>query len=216
MKSIVFPSVFQVCKRFKRSNSNKGQSMLEALFVVVFTTVIMFAFIQICIMTVDDMIANEAAFVAMRSAAVTKSKFRAKEAEERVKNYLKFFYPGIVFGNSALNLSRFVLSDKKTVERYFNRANSCGESKNVFENGDEYNPVTIWKGKNKFKDYSGKNISKETVKIYYSTRVWFGLLIAKDNSFKGMRYQSSRNRMIPSPDEKYYYKAFPGAKSFEK
>jgi Tfp pilus assembly protein PilV len=77
MKSIVFPSVFQVCKRFKRSNNNKGQSMLEALFVVVFTTVIMFAFIQICIMTVDDMIANEAAFVAMRSAAVTKSKFRA-------------------------------------------------------------------------------------------------------------------------------------------
>ena len=216
MKSIVFLSTFQVCKRFKRLNNNKGQSMLEALFVVVFTTVIMFAFIQICIMTVDDMITNEAAFVAMRSAAVTKSKFRAKEAEERVKNYLKFFYPGIVFGNSALNLSRFVLSDKKTVERYFNRADSCSESENIVESGDGNKSVTIWKGKKKFKDYSGKNISKETVKIYYFTRVLFGSLSAKDNSFKNSRYQSSRNRIISSPDEKYYYKAFPGAKNFEK
>ncbi|MDR3275012.1 MAG: hypothetical protein LBS81_03390 [Endomicrobium sp.] len=44
----------------------------------------------------------------------------------------------------------------------------------------------------------------------------FGSLVAKDNSFKNKRYQSSRNRMIPSPDEKYYYKAFPGGKNFEK
>jgi hypothetical protein len=99
MKSIIFPFTFQVCKRFKHSNSNKGQSMLEALFVIAFTTIIMFAFIQICIMSVDDMIANEAAFVAMRSAAVTKSKFRAKEAEERVKNYLAFFLSGNCFWN---------------------------------------------------------------------------------------------------------------------
>ncbi|MDR2251416.1 MAG: hypothetical protein LBD98_01065 [Endomicrobium sp.] len=190
--------------------------MLEALFVVAFTMIIMFAFIQICIMTIDDMIANEAAFVAMRSAAVTKSKFRTKEAEERVKNYLAFFYPGIVFGTSAFNLSRFVLSDKKIVERYFKRTDSCGESENIVESGDSDKSVTIWKGKKKFKDCSGKNITKETVKTYYFTRVWFGSLVAKDNSFKNRRYQSSRNRMIPSPDEKYYYKAFLGAKSFEK
>jgi hypothetical protein len=216
MKSIVFQFLFQIRKRFKLSINNKGQSMLEALFVVVFTTVVMFAFMQICVMTVDDMIANEAAFVAMRSAAVTKSGFRAKEAEKRVKNYLAFFYPEVVFGASAFNLSRFVLSDKKTVERHLNKTDGCGESENIVESGDTRKSVTIWKGKKKFKDYSGKNITKETVKIYYFTRVLFGSLIAKDNSFKNSRYQSSRNRMIPSPDERYYYKAFQGAKNFEK
>jgi hypothetical protein len=43
-------------------------------------------------MVVDDMIANEAAFVAMRSAIITKSKLRSKEVELRVKNYISFFF----------------------------------------------------------------------------------------------------------------------------
>ncbi|MDR3275011.1 MAG: hypothetical protein LBS81_03385 [Endomicrobium sp.] len=90
MKSVVSTFIFQVFIRFNSSSNNKGQSMLEALFVVIFITVIMFAFIQICIMGVDDMIANEAAFVAMRSSAVTKSRVRVNEAENRVKNYLIF------------------------------------------------------------------------------------------------------------------------------
>jgi hypothetical protein len=216
MKSIILSFIFQIYNNFKRSNNNTGQSMLEALFVVVFTTVMMFTFIQICIMTVDDMIANEAAFVAMRSAVVTKSRFRAKEAESKAKKYLTFFYPGIVFGVGAFNPSRFVLSDKKTVERYFNKTDICGESENIVEGGDASKCVTIWKGKKKFKDYSGKNITKETTKIYYFTRVMFGSLVSKNKSFKNRRYQSARNRMIPSPDDKYYYKAFPGAKNFEK
>jgi hypothetical protein len=190
--------------------------MLEALFVIVFTTIIMFAFIQICVMTLDDMLANEAAFVAMRSAAVTKSKFRVKEAKDRVQKYLTFFYPGIVFGATAFNPSRFVLSDKKSVERYFNKTDNCGESENIVKNNDSSKFVTIWKGKKKFRDYSGRSVSKETTKIYYFTRVMFGSLIAKKNSFKNRRYQSARNRMIPSPDDEYYCKAFPGAKNFEK
>jgi hypothetical protein len=190
--------------------------MLEALFVVVFTTIIMFAFIQICIMVVDDMIANEAAFVAMRSATVTKSKFQTKEVKESVQKYLTSFYPGIIFGATTFTPSRFVLSDRNSVERYFNKTDSCGESENITGSDDVSKCVTIWKGKKKFKDYSGKNIAKETTKIYYFTRVMFGSLIAKNNSFKNRRYQSARNRMIPSPDDKYYYKAFPGAKNFEK
>jgi hypothetical protein len=199
MKSIILSFISQVFNNFKHSNSNKGQSMVEALFVVVFTTVIMFAFIQICIMTVDDMVANEAAFVAMRSAAVTKSTFRAKEAKERVQNYLTFFYPGIVFSASGFTSSRVVLSDKKSVERYFNKTDGCGESENIIESEDACRYVTIWKGKKKFKDYSGKNISKETTKIYYFTRGMFGSLRAKKDLFKNRRYQSSRNRKIPTP-----------------
>ncbi|MDR3253707.1 MAG: hypothetical protein LBT07_01920 [Endomicrobium sp.] len=74
------------------TRNHKGQSLIESMFVVIFTTVIMFSFIQICIMVVDDMIANEAAFVAMRSAIITKSKLRSKEVELRVKNYISFFF----------------------------------------------------------------------------------------------------------------------------
>ncbi|GHT42686.1 hypothetical protein AGMMS49921_08490 [Endomicrobiia bacterium] len=70
---------------------NSGQSSIEALLVVVFTKIIMFAFIQICIITVYDMIANEAAFVAMRSAAVTESNLRTKEAENKIKHILDSF-----------------------------------------------------------------------------------------------------------------------------
>jgi hypothetical protein len=196
--------------------NNKGQSMVEALFVIVFTTIIMFAFIQVCIMVVDDMIANEAAFVAMRSAAVTKDKFRSKEVKERAQRYLAFFYPGIIFGTNVFNSSRFVLSDKKTVEKCFNKTDGRDISDSIVEGNGGSESITIWKGKKKFRDYSGKSISKNTVKMYYFTRVMFGSLVAHGNSFKNKRYQSSRNRMIPSPDEKYYYKAFLGAKCFEK
>jgi hypothetical protein len=201
---------------------NSGQSVIEALFVVVFTTIIMFAFIQICIMAVDDMIANEAAFVAMRSAAVTRNKRRAKEAENRAKAYLTFFYPALSLGTSNFNPSHFVLSSKQNVAKYFKKdvQHDGKNSEEIVANNDFSNPenksIRLWKGKKTSKDYCGKSITKETVKIYYFTRVLFGRLVSKDNSFKNRRYQSSRNRMVPSPDEKYYFKAFPGAKSFAK
>ncbi|MDR2437692.1 MAG: hypothetical protein LBD17_06510 [Endomicrobium sp.] len=174
MKSIIHSFIFQVFNSFKYSNNNSGQSILEALFVVVFTTIIMFAFIQICIMVVDDMIANEATFVAMRSATVTKSKFHTKEVKERVQKYLTSFYPGIIFGATTFNPSRFILSDRNSVERYFNKTDRCGESENITENDDTSKCVTIWKGKKKFKDYSGKNIAKETTKdiLLYKSYVW--------------------------------------------
>ncbi|GHT36253.1 hypothetical protein AGMMS49593_00600 [Endomicrobiia bacterium] len=195
---------------------NSGQSSIEALFVVVFTTIIMFAFIQICIITVDDMIANEAAFVAMRSAAVTESNLRAKEAEDKTKTYLRFFYP-LSSVTSNLNPSHFVLSSKQDVVKYFKKDGENSEEV-IIDNDypdSENKSVSIWKGKKTSKDYCGKNIAKETVKIHYFTRVLFGKVL-KNNLFKNRRYQSSRNRMVPSPDEKYYFKAFPGAKSFEK
>ena len=201
---------------------NKGQSLIEALFVVVFTTIIMFAFIQICIIAVDDMIANEAAFVAMRSAAVTRNKWRAEEAEKRAKNYLKFFYPFSSLGTSNFTPSHFVFSDKKTVEKYFKESDKYekDDSKEIFADTNSSDPesksVRIWKGEKTTRDHSGKIIAKETVKIYYFTRVLFGSLVSKGNSFKNRRYQSARKRMVPSPDEEYYYKAFPGAKKFEK
>ncbi|MDR0724123.1 MAG: hypothetical protein LBF23_02935 [Endomicrobium sp.] len=195
--------------------ADKGQTLLEALFVVVFTTIIMFAFLQVCIIVVDDITANEAAFVAARSASVTESKFRLKEAQNRAKSYILFFYPLAVFSNSKFNPSHFVFVNKKDFEQNFKTSGLENEisGEEVLDDG---NYITIWKGKKKTKDYSGKQLSKATVKIYYFTRVLFGSLVAKDNSVKNRRYQSARNRIVPSPDQSYYFKAFPGAKKFGK
>ncbi|MDR1418300.1 MAG: hypothetical protein LBI80_04000 [Endomicrobium sp.] len=196
---------------------DKGQTLLEALFVIVFTTIIMFAFLQVCIIVVDDMVANEAAFVAARSASVTESKFRLKEVQNRAKSYILFFYPLAIFSNTKFNPSHFVFVDKKDFKQNFKTSISESEEGIPYEEvSGGTNFITIWKGRKKTKDYSGKDLSKETVKIYYFSRVLFGNLVAKDNSVKNRRYQSARNRIIPSPDQSYYFKAFPGARKFGK
>lgn len=73
--------------------------------------------------------------------------------------------------------------------------------------------ILYWKKKT-VKDYSGKSITKETVKVYYFTRVLFGILVPKSNSFKNRKYQSVRNRMVSSSEEEYYYKAFQEQKNY--
>jgi len=60
-----------------------------------------------------------------------------------------------------------------------------------------------------------RDIVKETVKIYYFTRVLFGRLISSSNFFENKRFQSSRSRMFPSPNENYYHRAFLRARKFE-
>ena len=198
---------------------NDGQAMIEAVFTVLFMTIIMFAFLQICIIAVDDMTANEAAFVAMRSAAVTPSRDRAKEAESWAKKHLNLFYPFNAAG-SFLGLSSFALSDKNTVDKFFTNSDGGEETLNE-ESGDGSKAITIWDGEKKMKDFSGSALTKQTVKIYYYTKVMFGSLTAPKNSKKrfgengSRRYQSARNRMFPSPDEDYYYKAYPGAQKFK-
>jgi hypothetical protein len=215
--------IFLLLMRFSKRKlvCIRGQSLLEALIVVVFVTVIMFAFMQICIITVDDMIANEAAFVAARSAAVTENSLRIREVQKRVRNYLAFFYPTLLFGYGGSNFSHFGFSDKATVARYSrisddSQENSSGSTvaDGNFSNG-ENGYATIWGGQKAMIDYSGESVVKETVKIYYFTRVLFGRLVSSSNSFKNKRFQSARSRMFPSPDENYYHRAFPGAQKFE-
>lgn len=196
---------------------NKGQTLLEALIVIVFTTIMMFAFLQVCIIVVDDMLANEAAFVAARSAAVTNREDRLNEAKNRAKNYISFFYPLVAFSNNKFNPSNFVFVSKKDFAKNIKIPDIEDEKEMSYEGTSDSNScVTIWKGQKKTKDYSGKELSKETVKIYYFSRILFGSLVAKENSTNNRRYQSARNRIIPSPDQSYYFKAFPGARKFEK
>ncbi len=222
---------------------NAGQSLTEALFVVVFTTIIMFAFLQVCIMVVDDMTANEAAFVAMRSAAVTKKSERPEEVKNRVNTYMSVYYPFLLLNNftdssivNHLNRGSFVYSNKKEVADYFGSGDNSGGA----DGEESEDSVAIYK-KNyscteEAKDYSGNIIESNTVKIYYFTRVMFGFLVAKDVSnarrkkvkdfftikadrLSGIsgnrRYQSARNRMVVSPDSDFYERAYPGAGKFK-
>lgn len=210
----------------------RGQSLVEALFVVVFTAIIMFAFLQICIIAVDDMTANEAAFTAMRSAAVTgggEAKFN--EAKNRVKKYLVNFYPFTVSETTSRMLGSFGFSNSSTVGTFFNRKNESednNEEESVSSDDSDsfvtmHKPVTASR---KTYDYSNNVLTDHTVKIYYFTRVMFGSLVAKKTSRREMtdkilgksgsrRYQSARSRMVPSPDSAYYNKAYPGARNFE-
>ena len=189
--------------------NSSGQALLEALFVVVFTTIIMFCFLQVCIMAVDDMSANEAAFVGMRSAAVTKGNVskKSKEARDWIDRYLLVSY--------GANFAPFSFSDKNTVAPFYQRQGAGEDGEN--EEGQEgAQAVTIWtSGSKTAKDLSGHTIQKHTLKIYYFTRVIFGKITAPQTSRQGRRYQSSRSRMIPSPDEDYYDKAYPGARKFD-
>jgi hypothetical protein len=198
--------------------SQRGQSLVEAVFTVLFLTIIMFAFIQVCVIVVDDMTANEAAFVAVRSAVVTESRFRAEDSQKWAKKHFLLFYP--FNGIDVLGRTSFGLSDKDTVEKYFGQ-NSDDESLDERAQNSDSNAITIWDGEKKTKDYSGKSLSKKTVKIYYFTKVMFGALTAPKNSKKywgqsgRRRYQSARARMFPSPDEDFYYKAYPDGERFK-
>jgi hypothetical protein len=205
--------------------NSSGQALLEALFVVVFTTIIMFCFLQVCIMAVDDMTLNEAAFVAARSAAVTKGgqQKRRDEAELWAKNYLLLFYPWSFSGITSQLKGSFVFSDSDAVSSHYQDArNSDDEGEEEETNGqDSGDPVTYWGASlGNFKDYSGRSVQKYTAKIYYYTKIMFGSIVAKNMSTRSLfgganRYASSRSRMIPSPDQEYYGKAYPGANKFK-
>jgi hypothetical protein len=205
--------------------NSSGQALLEALFVVTFTTIIMFCFLQVCIMVVDDMILNEAAFVAMRSAAVTKGgqSKRREEAQVWAENYLLLFYPWTWSDITSRFKGSFVFSDHDTVAPYYRNArNSDNEDEEEETSGDDAgNSVTYWGASlGNIRDYSGRSIQKYTAKIYYYTKIMFGSIVAKNMSrrllFGGSsRYASSRSRMVPSPDQDFYDKAYPGADRFK-
>jgi hypothetical protein len=65
---------------------------------------------------------------------------------------------------------------------------------------------------NKILDHSDKQINKHNVKIGYYSKVMFGRFFYS----KYYREQSARARMVKSPDEDFYNKAYPNAREFPK
>lgn len=187
---------------------NKGQTMIEALFVVVFVSIFMLCILQVCIMIINDMSANEAAFIAMRSAAVTEAKNRKIEIKDRTQNYFRFINPLGFYLKKGI-----VLTSKEAAESVLRRngQNEEEDIESAGEGGD--NSVTIWEGGKDMRELSGGIVKRQTVKIYYYTDIFFGSFFT--NVKRGKRYQSARSRLFPSPDDKFYYKAYPNAKNFD-
>lgn len=79
----------------------------------------------------------------------------------------------------------------------------------------KYYKTTHWNENilgNKVLDHSNKEIKKHNVKIAYHTKIMFSRLFG----YMFYREQSARARMIKSPDEQFYNKAYPNAKEFRK
>lgn len=66
---------------------------------------------------------------------------------------------------------------------------------------------------NNIVDHSGKQINKHNVKIAYYTKIIFPRLFGNISNY---REQSARARMVKSPDEQFYNKAYPNAREFPK
>lgn len=66
---------------------------------------------------------------------------------------------------------------------------------------------------NNIVDHSNKQIKKHNVKIAYGMNIIFPKLFGR---FLPYREQSARARMIKSPDEEFYNKAYPDAREFSK
>ena len=66
---------------------------------------------------------------------------------------------------------------------------------------------------NNIVDHSNKQIKKHNVKIAYGINIMFPKLFRKLLPY---REQSARARMVKSPDEEFYNKAYPNAKEFLK
>ncbi|MDR2860776.1 MAG: hypothetical protein LBV66_02950 [Elusimicrobiota bacterium] len=174
--------------------NNSGQTLVELSLSILFITMIMFAFFQLCLSVVDDLTANEAAFVSMRSDAVTKSSDRNSEAKEWIKSYFSNFTSS-VFANST----------KSAVENF--TPERSGNSQDPVSPDYNSNDSVVLFSKDIGKSSDGGEAKRQTVEFYYTNRVLFGSLTAPFTSSRGRRYQAARSRLIPSPNEKFYAKS---------
>lgn len=128
----------------------------------------------------------------------------------------------IVVDDMFLNYSTFSATRKIVVTKSKEISDTAKETVSKFltpymlsSNSVFYYKTTHWDedilGK-KITDHSNKQIHKHNVKVGYYTKIMFGRFF--DSLF--YREQSARARMVKSPDEKFYTKAYPDAKEFPK
>ncbi|MCX5778955.1 MAG: hypothetical protein NTU66_07065 [Elusimicrobia bacterium] len=171
----------------KIRDCSRGQALVESLFITVIITAVFFAAVQLCIMAVDDMLCNEAAFSAIRAGVVTPAR--------DMRDVVKKVSDTILLPHSYTRLS-IILDDN-----------------------------TLWHDTiagQDIRDHGGAAVQKYDVGIKYTVRIMFASLMqpfTQSVFFSGGKRTLSRvasARMVKSPDEEYYYKAYPKAPVFTK
>lgn len=174
-----------VCRVSGLVRSRRGQAMVESMFIVLVLTAVFFAALQLCIMAVDDMVCNEAAFSALRVGIVTPARQLSKTVKETA------FILLLPHVNSALSIIP-------------------GETK-------------IWHEKiagKDMRDHGGNVVHKYDINVYYTMRLMFSSLLRPLNRAVllggGIPFveRTASARLVKSPDEEFYYKAYPGARPF--
>lgn len=159
--------------------------MVESLFMALVMTAVLFAALQLCILSVDDMICNEAAFAAMRVGIVTPAA-RVREVVERT-------------------------ADRLLLPHTYART------------GIVPREVTVWHDTVQgvdLRDHGDRLIEKYNANIKYDVRIMFSSLLAPWSHARlfagGDRALArvARARFVKSPDEEFYYAAYPGARPF--
>jgi hypothetical protein len=160
-------------------DAQTGQAMLETLLVIIILTAIGFAALQLCIMVVNDMICNEAAFASVRSAVVSKHSDASSHTDQIAR----------------LLLLPHFLTQKDIL----------------------YEETKLWDSTilgEEMLDHSDATIKKYNANIRYRMRLSFASLIKPSLLNSGYVSHTARARMIKSPDESFYFKAFPEADNF--
>jgi len=165
--------------------NNHGQGIVETLIVIIlFLTAGVFALVQLSIVIYNNLLVNEASFATGRVAVVCKK----DEVQSKTQQ-------------AALLILGPQVSPQNLIPT----------------------KVSVWE-KNPLgkaaKDYANQDILAYTTRIQFFTRLMFSSLLNPFHMFSfysgGNPYfeQISRARMVKSPDEKYYWKAYPDAKNF--
>ena len=196
----------------KKILNNSGQAAVETLLTtVIFVTAISFAALQVVLIANGWLIANDAAFSAVRCAIVAKG--ATDEGAGGEDPELKALYAAnLVLGG---NLPAIVkLWSKNPLE-------SAGEDRSSSNNSD----------------HEGAQIRMFSAHVYYVQKIMFASILQPVNPLRnfggifgsfyggGLKYLAvskkygptgaAHCRMIKSPDWKYYEKAYPDAKTFD-
>ena len=159
--------------------------MVESIFIVLVLTAVFFAALQLCIMAVDDMVYNEVAFSALRVGIVTP----ARELSERVKNSTAFLLVLHAISFSSIIPGETTVKHEKIA------------------------------GKD-MRDHGGAAVHKYDINVHYTMRLMFSSLLRPLNHAVllggGIPFveRTASARLVKSPDEAYYYRAYPGAQPF--
>ncbi len=162
------------------SMRSKGQALVETLLTTVMLTVVVFAAIQFCVIIVNMLIANEAAFSVSRVAVVAAN-------DEALKKNTQWAALFLLARHVSLGNFQFIPDDipvdKKTLA-------ACHKTE----------------------------IQAYNAHLKYSSNIMFGRFLGGSRIYSigtiHLLKGAACSRMIKSPDEKYYNKAYPDAAEF--